>query len=116
MRKNLLSLRKHRQKRIRARIHGTAIRPRLSVFRSNRGLTVQMVDDDRGVTVLSGVVVVKPDDKKTKVEQAFELGQSLGRKALAQGITQVVFDRGGFLYHGRVEAVARGARGSGLIF
>ena len=116
MRKNLLSLRKHRQKRIRARIHGTNHRPRLSVFRSNRGITAQIINDDLGVTVFSQVVVVKTNDKKTKVEQAFELGQSLAKTALAQGIAQVVFDRGGYLYHGRVEAVARGAREGGLIF
>lgn len=116
MRKNLLSLRKNRQKRIRARIHGTSDRPRLSVFRSNRGLTVQIVNDDLNSTVLSAAVVAKAKDGKTKVDQAYELGLDLAKKALGQGLSQVVFDRGGYLYHGRVKAVARGAREGGLVF
>lgn len=116
MRKNLLSLRKNRRKRIRGRIRGTAARPRLSVFRSNRGLVVQIINDDLNTTLLALSVVSVSKDGKTKVTQAGELGLALAKKARDLGISQVVFDRGGYLYHGRVEAVSQGAREGGLIF
>lgn len=106
-----------RHKRLRSKVFGTAKKPRLSVFRSLKYMHVQLVNDEKGVTILglSGKQLNKVANKKmTKTDQAFELGKLLGQKALAQNIKQAVFDRGGFKYHGRIKAVAEGARESGL--
>ena len=105
-----------RQRRVRAKIRGTAQRPRISVFRSNRGLFVQLVDDDLGHTLAAvqwtedGLRDLKP------LEQATEAGKRLAQRAKDAGIERAVFDRGGYRYHGRVRALAEGAREKGLSF
>jgi large subunit ribosomal protein L18 len=104
-----------RHGRVRAKISGTALRPRLSVFRSNRGMFLQLVNDENGQTLVSA----KTQEIKTalaKTEKSFELGKLLAEKAKAKNITAVVFDRGCYKYHGRVKAVADGAREGGLQF
>ena len=106
--------RTRRHRRIRSRVHGTALRPRLAVFKSNRFMHAQMIDDERGVTLLG--VTSKGVAGKTKTEQAFETGKVLGTEAAAQQISTVVFDRGGFIFTGRVRAFAEGARTGGLHF
>ena len=105
--------------RIRKRIHGTAERPRLSVFRSNKQISVQVIDDDKGVTLAAATSRTKEiaeQAKITKTEQARLVGKLAAQKALEKGITQVVFDRSGYLYHGRVKALADAAREGGLKF
>jgi large subunit ribosomal protein L18 len=105
-----------RRRRVRAKVHGTAERPRISVFRSNRGIFVQLVDDVAGHTLAavnwteSGLRSLKP------MEQARRAGELLAERAKAAGIETAVFDRGGYRYHGRVKALAEGARESGLNF
>lgn len=106
-----INRRQRRHKRIRARVRGTAARPRASVFRSAKRVTVQLIDDTSGQTL---VAVQSVPAKGTKTEQASVVGQAIAKQALAAGIKQVVFDRGGYKYHGRVKAVAEGMRQSGL--
>ena len=103
---------------IRKKLRGTAERPRLSVFRSNRDIYVQLIDDISGVTLASASSTQKDiaPAKSNKVEQAKLVGQAIGEKAKASGIIAVVFDRGGYLYHGRVKSLAEGAREAGLQF
>jgi large subunit ribosomal protein L18 len=101
---------------VRRRVSGTAERPRLVVFRSNRGIFVQLVDDDAGRTVASSSWLSLGDFKGTKTEQAAQVGKLLAESAKAAGVTEVIFDRGGFLYHGRVKALADAAREGGLRF
>lgn len=108
--------RARRQKTIRKRIHGTSQRPRLNVFRSSANIHVQLIDDDAGHTLVAASSVETPVQGGTKTEQANKVGQLAAERARGQGITQVVFDRGGYLYHGRVKAVAEGARAGGLEF
>lgn len=112
--------RQSRQARVRARVTGTAERPRLNVFRSNAEMFVQIIDDARGVTLASAHSknVTKPEagELKGKTAVAFVLGQQVAEAAKGLGITSVVFDRAGFRYHGRVKAVADGARAAGLNF
>jgi len=114
--------RKRRHYRVRAKIRGSAERPRLVVFRSLKNIEGQIVDDDAGRTVLglstlnADVKDFKPEGKNRRVEQAFVAGQLLAEKAKAQGVSSVVFDRGGYKYHGRVKAFAEGARKGGLEF
>ncbi len=107
-----------RRLRVRKKLHGTAERPRLVVFRSLKHIYAQLVDDDRGVTLL-GVADrsdgVSPDGPG-KIAKAKAVGASLAVKAKAAGVTTVVFDRGGYQYHGRIRAVAEGARAGGLRF
>jgi len=107
-------LRRHR--RVRGKVSGTAERPRLAVFRSNRGVFAQLVDDERGVTVASASWLAMRSFTGTKSEQAHEVGKALAAAAKAAGVTTCVFDRGGYLYHGRVQALAEGAREGGLEF
>jgi large subunit ribosomal protein L18 len=104
--------------RIRAKIAGTALKPRLSVFRSNADIYVQLIDDDNSVTLASASSREKDiaAQKGNKTEKSKLVGQSIARKAKDLGIANVVFDRGGNLYHGRVKAVADGAREGGLVF
>jgi large subunit ribosomal protein L18 len=109
-------LRSRRHRRVRKKVSGTAERPRLVVFRSNRGVFAQLVDDDSGKTLASASWLALSGFKGTKVEQAAEVGKLLAKEAKAAGIERVVFDRGGFLYHGRVKALADGAREGGLKF
>jgi large subunit ribosomal protein L18 len=109
--------RARRHHRIRRRIFGTAERPRLVVFRSNRGIQAQLVDDVEAKTLVSaGHTQLKKTFKGNKSEQAAEVGKLLAEKAKKAGIETVVFDRGGYLYHGRVKALADGAREGGLKF
>ena len=116
-RKDANKARLKRHKRVRAKISGTADRPRLCVYRSNANISAQIIDDVAGVTLASA----------STHEEAFEgnggnkaaakwVGQKIGERAAAKGITEVVFDRGGYLYHGRVSELAEGARESGLKF
>ena len=106
-----------RRAKIRSKIKGTSGCPRLSVFKSNKRVFIQLIDDLGGLTVASaGMADLKKNDKKTKIEQAFELGKIVAQKAIEKKITKIVFDRGGNRYHGRVKAVADGAREVGLKF
>jgi len=108
-------LRRHR--RIRRQIEGTTERPRLVVFRSNRGIGAQLVDDAAGRTLASADHGVLPKSfKGSKTDQAAEVGKRLAAAGKKAGIETVVFDRGGYLYHGRVKALADGAREGGLRF
>ena len=108
-------LRRHR--RVRGKIRGTAERPRLLVFRSNRGIFAQLIDDDAGRTVASASWLTLPKSfKGDKTEQAAEVGKALAEAAKKAGVEDAVFDRGGYLYHGRVKALADGAREGGLKF
>ena len=108
--------RTRRRRRIRSRAWGTAERPRLSVFRSNRGLVAQLVDDERGNTIAS-VRWFEPDLRTLKpMEQATRAGAVLAQRAKDAGVEACIFDRGGYKYHGRVKALADGARSSGLRF
>lgn len=105
-----------RRRRVRARIVGTASRPRLSVFRSNRGFFVQLVDDARGHT-LAAVTWTEPELRELgSTEQAKRAGELIAERAKAAGIETCVFDRGGYRYHGRVRALAEAAREAGLEF
>jgi large subunit ribosomal protein L18 len=105
-----------RRRRVRAKIHGTAERPRISVFRSNRGVFAQLIDDDSGRTIAS-VSWTEADLRGLKrTEQATRAGGLLADRAKAAGIDTAVFDRGGYKYHGRVKALADGAREGGLTF
>lgn len=105
------------QNRIRKIVSGTASRPRLSVFRSNKEIYAQLIDDVNGVTLLTASSREKAVDAKgTKVEIANAVGKLVAEKALKAGIESVAFDRGGYLYHGRVQSLAEGARAAGLKF
>jgi large subunit ribosomal protein L18 len=105
-----------RRRRVRARVSGTAQRPRLSVYRSNRGIFAQLVDDTKGYTV-AAVNWVEPELRKlTATDQAKRAGELLAERAKAAGVETCVFDRGGYRYHGRVKALADGAREGGLAF
>ena len=105
-----------RRRRVRARVRGSAERPRISVFRSNRGIFAQLIDDDAGVT-LAAVNWTEADLRKLKpLEQAKRAGELLGKRAKEAGVETCVFDRGGYRYHGRVNALADGAREAGLRF
>ena len=109
-----------RKKRIRKKLHGTTQRPRLSVFRSARHIYAQVIDDTAGRTLAAASTVdqqAKDAPKfKNKIAAANFVGKLVGERALNQGIKEVVFDRNGFLYHGRVESLSKGARKAGLIF
>ena len=106
------------KRRVRKIVNGTAERPRMSVFRSNKQIYVQMIDDLAGKTLLcassreNGI----EEEKITKIEQAAKVGELAAQKAKAAGIESVVFDRNGYLYHGRVKSLADGARNGGLKF
>ncbi|MBA3717007.1 MAG: 50S ribosomal protein L18 [Actinobacteria bacterium] len=113
----VLQARKRRHARVRRKLSGTAERPRLVVFRSNKGISAQLVDDDSGRTVAAaGWLQLKKSFKGDKTAQATEVGKMLAANAKSSGIESVVFDRGGYLYHGRVKALADGAREGGLRF
>jgi large subunit ribosomal protein L18 len=105
-----------RRRRVRAKVRGTAERPRLSVFRSNRGIQAQLIDDVKGHTV-AAVNWVEADLKElARMEQAKKAGELLAERAKAAGVEECVFDRGGYRYHGKVKALADGAREGGLRF
>ena len=100
--------------RVRNKISGTAARPRMSVFRSNKQIYVQVIDDKAGKTLVAASSLGQ--EACPKKEQAFKVGEVVAKKALEAGISEVVFDRNGYLYHGRVKEVAEGARNGGLKF
>ena len=103
-----------RRRRVRAKVHGTAARPRISVFRSNRGIFAQLIDDEARVT-LASVNWTESDLRDLKpMEQASRAGQALAQRAKESGVERAVFDRGGYQYHGRVKAFAEGIREGGL--
>jgi large subunit ribosomal protein L18 len=110
-------IRRHR--RVRKKVHGTATRPRLAVYRSNKHISAQLIDDDAGRTVASASTV-EADQRAAgtggSVAAATRVGTLVAERAKAAGITQVVFDRGGYAYHGRVAAIADAARAAGLEF
>ncbi len=108
--------RRKRRRRVRAKVQGSGARPRISVFRSNRGIFAQLIDDEAGRT-LAAVSWTEPELRSlAPLEQATRAGALLGQRAREAGIERAVFDRGGYLYHGRVKALADGARESGLEF
>lgn len=109
------TLRFKRKNRIRAKISGTATRPRLSVFRSLKNNYAQLIDDENGV-VLASSSDLKSKDKGTKTEKAKKVGEEIAKKAAEKKITTIVFDRNGYKYHGRIKALADGAREGGLKF
>jgi len=102
--------------RIRKTISGTATNPRLSVFRSNKEIYAQLIDDVNGVTLLAASSREKEIEKGTNIEVATAVGKLVAEKALKAGIEVVTFDRGGYLYHGRIKSLAEGARAAGLKF
>ncbi len=119
--KTLVKIRK--ATRNRAKLHGTASQPRLSVFRSNKYIHAQLIDDNAGKTLVSGSTKSKEagnaagnskSAKNAKITQAETLGQSIAKKAVEKGIKKAIFDRGSYKYHGRVKALAEGARAGGL--
>ncbi len=113
--KKHLDAKKRRKKKVRSRVKGTPERPRLSVFRSNRYIYAQLIDDSAGET-LAAVSTATIQIKGAKTEQAYQAGKELAKKALKKDIDKVVFDRGSYRYHGRVKALAEGAREGGLEF
>ena len=114
--KKINQLKNRRMRRTRAKIFGTATRPRLAVYRSNRSVEVQLIDDNVGHTLaaVSSKEVRKSSEKKTKSMEAFTVGEQIGKKAVGAGITKAVFDRRSYKFHGRVKNVADGAKKSGL--
>lgn len=116
-----LSPRKRRQIRVRSKVYGAPERPRLNVFRSARHIYAQIIDDDKGYTLVAASTVEaetkgKITDENTKVQEAKLVGQMIAKRAIEKGIDKVVFDRAGYLYHGRIKALADGAREAGLQF
>ncbi len=107
---------KRRKNKVRTRVFGTAEKPRFSVFRSNKGMFVQLIDDVKSLTLVSADIKEIKSKESGKVSVSFELGKLLATKAKDKKITKVVFDRGSYNYHGRVKAVADGAREGGLDF
>ena len=105
-----------RRRRVRAKVRGSAERPRLSVFRSNRGVSAQLIDDVSGVTVAAVNWTEKDLKSLDRMEQAKKVGELLAQRAKDAGVETCVFDRGGYRYHGRVKALADGAREGGLAF
>ncbi len=111
--KNEARLRRHR--RVRGKISGTAERPRLDVFRSAKHIYAQVIDDEAGKTLVSASTLEKDfEGFGGNIEAAKKVGEAIAKKCLEKGITEVVYDRGGFVYHGRVQALAEGAREGGL--
>ena len=116
-RKDSNKARLKRHKRIRAKISGTPERPRLAVFRSNANISAQIIDDVAGVTLASASTLEKSfEGLGSNKAAAREIGKVIAERAAAKGITEVVFDRGGYIYHGRVSELAEGAREGGLKF
>ena len=116
-----LTQRQRRHVRVRAKVRGSGERPRLNVFRSSAHIYAQVIDDDRGRTLIAASdleqdVIDRAGADATKSAKSRTVGEVIGERAKAAGINAVVFDRGGFIYHGRVKAVAEGARDAGLTF
>ena len=118
--KSKAALREKKHMRLRNRLSGTAERPRLAVFRSNNHMYAQIIDDTVGNTLVAASTLekeIKAELKKTNdVDAAAYVGKIIAKRAIEKGITEVVFDRGGFLYHGKIEALAEAAREAGLVF
>jgi large subunit ribosomal protein L18 len=108
--------RRRRHRRVRGKVHGSAGRPRLCVFRSSKGIYAQVIDDDAGHTLAAASTLALGGSSGTKSERAAEVGKLVAQRAREAGVEKVVFDRGGYLYHGRVKALADGAREGGLEF
>ena len=116
-RPNTKAQRLHRHKRVRGKVSGTPERPRLNVFRSETNIYAQVIDDTKGVTLVSASSLEKDFScEGTKTDAAKQVGVNVAERAKAKGIENVVFDRGGYVYHGRVKALAEGAREGGLQF
>lgn len=101
---------------VRKKINGTTEKPRLSVFRSNKGIYAQIIDDTKGITIASASTAELGEKSKLTVETSKSVGKKIAEKAKASGINTIVFDRNGYLYHGNIKAVAEGAREGGLTF
>jgi large subunit ribosomal protein L18 len=121
--KNTRAGRERRRKRVRGKIHGTSERLRLCVFRSSAHIYAQIIDDDRGHTLVAASTLDKTlgasaaeEGENAKIAKATQVGKLLAQRAKEQGLAKVVFDRAGYLYHGRVKALADGARAGGLDF
>lgn len=118
--KEKIEKRAARHKRLRSVVKGLPEKPRLSVFRSNNHIYAQLIDDTKSITLMSANDLKEVKDKKSaekdKKSIAFKIGEALAKKALEKGIKEIVFDRGGYKYHGRVKALAEGARQGGLKF
>jgi large subunit ribosomal protein L18 len=112
---NKITRRLRIKRSIRNKISGTAERPRLSVFRSNKAIYAQLIDDTTGKTLVAASSA-KLDDAKSNIETSKQVGKAIGELALEKGINEVVFDRSGYLYHGKVKSLAEGAREAGLKF
>ena len=108
------SNRQKRHRKIRSRLSGSATRPRACVFRSAKGMEVQIIDDTKGVTIVSSRMLA--DASMNKMQVAEQIGKDVAQKAKEKGITNIVFDRGGYIYHGRVKALADAMRSEGLKF
>ena len=116
-RPNTKAQRLHRHKRVRGKVSGTPERPRLNVFRSETNIYAQLIDDTKGITLVSANSLEKGFEcDGTKTDAAKKVGEVIAERAKAKGIDTVVFDRGGYVYHGRVKALAEGAREGGLQF
>ena len=116
---NTRAARLKRHRRLRAKVHGVPERPRLAVFRSLNHIFAQVIDDTTGSTLVAASDLdpaIRDQVKGTKTDRAKAVGEAVAKRALERGIGRVVFDRGGFLYHGRVKALAEAARGAGLEF
>ena len=110
-------VRKKRHGRVRSKISGTAARPRLNVYRSNKHIYAQLIDDAAGVTIVSASTMEKGfEGSAGSTEAAAKIGETIAKRAVEKNVTKVVFDRGGYLYHGRVKALAEAARENGLEF
>lgn len=101
---------------IRKKVNGTTERPRLSVFRSNKSIYAQLIDDIKGVTLVSASTLELGDKAKLNIENSKQVGKKIAEKAISSGIQAIVFDRNGYLYHGNIKALAEGAREGGLKF
>ena len=109
--------RRERIKRgVRKKVNGTTERPRLSIFRSNKSIYAQLIDDIKGVTIASASSVELGDKAKLSIENSKQVGKKIAEKAIATGVQSIVFDRNGYLYHGNIKALAEGAREGGLKF
>jgi len=113
-RKKLNAKRARRAHRVAAVIHGTAVRPRLAVYRTNRFIYAQLIDDEAQKTIVAASSLAEKKVKQSKAEQALAVGESIGKKASEKGITKAVFDRRSYRFHGRVKQLAEGARKAGL--
>ena len=112
--KNVSRVRRHA--RVRAKISGTAETPRLCVYRSNKNIEAQLIDDVKGVTLVSSSSMSLKLENGSNIEAAAKVGKDIATKAVAKGLKKVVFDRSGYIYHGRVKALAEAAREAGLEF